>query len=288
MPTCRFHRTLCTTLAALAIIAGMSACAGDPPDDPPPGAGDPAGGDLDGTTLATAVGTSRAVARARVELRLTVAGPAGPVALVHRAAFTDGGLRAAAESDMSEAAAALEAAGQEIEGDWSQPTAVVVDGDAVYSQLGPMAEAYGRAPGDWVRARIADVTAAGAENDALALALDPLGPLDLLYRPVGEVALVAGHEEVRGVPTRHVRATLDLTGADGAPASFEARLVAAGVDALPVDVWLDDGGIVRRVAVAVDGVASLVTVFEVYDVDADITVDPPPESEVVTVSGPGG
>jgi hypothetical protein len=85
-----------------------------------------------------------------------------------------------------------------------------------------------------------------------------------------------------------VRATLDLTGADGAPASFEARLVAAGVDALPVDVWLDADGIVRRLAVTVDDAGSLTTVFDVYDVDADITVSPPRESEVVAVRRPGG
>ena len=86
-----------------------------------------------------------------------------------------------------------------------------------------MADALGHDPDDWVRARIADVTVAGAENDALALALDPLGPLDLLYRPVGDVTLV-GDDDVRGVRTRHLRATLDLTGARAAPAaSFEAR-----------------------------------------------------------------
>ena len=298
-PTCPFRRPLCTTLAAVVMIVVMPACAGDPPDDQPADGEAPAEGvvgdavedaaavdDVDETTLAAGVAATRAVGRARVELQITVAGPDGPVALVHRAAFTDGGLRAEASSDMSQAAAALEAAGQELEGDWSHPTGVVIDGDAVYSQLGPMAEALGHEPDDWVRARIADVTVAGAENDALALALDPLGPLDLLYRPVGEVAVV-GEDDVRAVPTRHLRATLDLTGAQAAPAaSFEARLVAAGVDALPVDVWLDDAGVVRRLLVALDDAGSMTTTFDVYDVDADVVVTPPAPDEVVALRPP--
>ena len=295
-PTCPSLRPLCTTVAAVVMIMAMPACAGDPSDDQPADGRDPldgpaahpgpSAGDLDETSLAAGVAATRAVGEARVELQITVAGPDGPVALVHRAAFTDGGLRAQASSDMSQAAAALEAAGQELEGDWSHPTGVVIDGDAVYSQLGPMADALGHDPDDWVRARIADVTVAGAENDALALALDPLGPLDLLYRPVGDVTLV-GDDDVRGVRTRHLRATLDLTGARAAPAaSFEARLVAAGVDALPVEVWLDDAGVVRRLRVSLDEAASMTTTFDVYDVGADVTVTPPAADDVVTLAPP--
>ena len=291
-PTCPFRHPLCTTLAAVVMIVVMPACAGDPPDDQSAegeaaaeGSAGDAGAvdDPDETTLAAGVAATRAVDRARVELQITVAGPGGPVALVHRAAFTDGGLRAEASSDMSQAAAALEAAGQQLEGDWSHPTGVVIDGEAVYSQLGPMAEALGHEPDDWVRARIADVTAAGAENDALALALDPLGPLDLLYRPVGDVTVV-GADDIRGAPARHLRATLDLTGAQAAPAaSFEARLVAAGVDALPVDVWLDDAGVVRRLLVSLDEAGTMTTTFDVYDVDADVVVTPPAADEVVAL-----
>ena len=166
---------------------------------------------------------------------------------MHRGAFTDGGVRARAESDMSQVASALEEAGQQLDGDWTRPTGIVVDGDMVFSQLGPMADALGRAPDDWVSARLSDVAASGsaADNDTLALVLDPLGPLDLLRRPVVAVE-AAGDDEVRGVAARHLRASLDLTAgaSTGLPAgSFESRLVASGVESLPVDVWLDDAGV---------------------------------------------
>ena len=318
---------LCTVAPCLAMIVVMTAAAGDHPDDPAEAADE-----LGPRSLHTAAEVTRAAASARVELRTIVAGPAGPVALVHRGAFTDGGVRARAESDMSEVAAALEAAGQELDGDWSRPTGIVVDGDSVFSQLGPMAEALGRAPDDWARARLSEVTgpASLADNDTLALALDPLGPLDLLRHPVVEVGLV-GEDEVRGTPTRHVRARLDLTPAadassgreepggrgaeeggddagrnrvtgngdgsgsangrngvpQGAPAadepagSFEANLVAAGITSLPIDVWLDGEGAVRRLTVTIDGSASVTTTFEVYDIGADVDVTPPDPSDVI-------
>lgn len=273
----RIHRALllsCIVAPVVAIIVPMTAP--DAPDDPlPPRA----------TGLASAVTATRAVGSARVELATSVAGPSGPVAVVHRGAFADGGARARAASDMSQVAAALEAAGQQLDGDWSQPTGVMVDGDTVYSQLGPMAESLGRAPDDWARASLADVTAEGAvvDNDTLALALDPLGPLDLLRRPVTEVDLV-GEDQVRDVATWHVRAGLVLTDGDGEappPGSFEARLAGAGVDILPVDVWVDDAGVVRRVRVRLDGSGSLTMTFEVFDVGDDIDVSAPDPADVI-------
>jgi hypothetical protein len=272
-----FRPLVCITVPAVAMIVLMTTPA-DTPDDRPSASG-PA-------TLDAAVSATRAVDRARVEMQTAMAGPAGPVVLVHRADFTDGGARARAESDMSQVAAALESAGQRLEGDWSQPTGVVVDGESVYSQLGPMAEALGRAPDDWTRARLADVAGPGThvDNDTLALALDPLGPLDLLRRPVGEIGVV-GTDTVRGVATEQLRASLDLGGDDGdqpPPGSFEARLAAAGVVSLPVDVWVDAEGVVRRLVLSLGAAAgSMTTTFEVFDVGAEIDVAVPDPATVI-------
>jgi hypothetical protein len=266
---------------AVAMIVVMTTRPGDRPEDH---AADDAASAA--ARIAAAVDATRAVASARVELQTTIAGPSGPVALVHRGAFADGGVRARAESDMSQVAAALEAAGQQLGGDWTHPAAIVVDGDTVFSQLGPMAKTLGRAPDDWASARLSEVAASGsaADNDTLALVLDPLGPLDLLRRPVAEIELV-GDADVRGTPTEHLRASLDLTG-DGsqAPAagSFEGRLVAAGVEALPVDVWVDADGVVRRLLVSVDAGGSLTTTFDVFDVGAEVDVAAPDPADVIS------
>ena len=265
-----------------------------PSSDHLSGAGGPGPG-----TLAAALAASRAVDRARIELVTTVAGPgtrdAAPVAVVNRGAYERSGGRAQAESDMSALAAALEAAGQPLGGDWSEPTRVVIDGETLYSQLGPMAESLGRSATDWNRVQLLAVMAHGAtDNDALALALDPLGPLDLLERPVVEIGEV-GRDDVRGEPVVHLRASLALGGptADGATEpssmSFEGRMRAAGVEILPVDVWLDDAGIIRRLHVDVDAALAghapptgMSTTFDLYDVEGDVAVEVPPESAVVS------
>jgi hypothetical protein len=288
----RSHLLLAVPLCIAAVVVGMivpMSARADRPSDEPEGVPGP-------STLSAAVAATRAVASARVELATTLPGPAGPVTLVHHAAFTDGGLRAQATTDMSQMAAALAAAGQQLDGDWSQPTGVVVDGDTVYAQLGPMAPQLGRSPTDWTRARLADVAGTRADNDTLALVLDPLGPLDLLRRPVLEVGEVAAAEEVHGVGTRHLRARLDLTAADptaaertngaGPPASFEARLVAAGFETLPVDVWIAADGTVRRLAVTVEAGESLTTTFDVYDLGDAVTIEVPDPADVIVPDDP--
>ena len=255
----------------------------------------PADAPLGADTLANALAVTRTVERARIELRTTVAGGADSLTFVHRGAFVQGGARVQAESDMTEAAATLAAAGQPMPGDWSHPTRIVVDGETVYSQLGPMAESLGREPTDWTSARLLAVMAQGAtENDALALALDPLGPLDLLERRVVEIGEGDGEDEIRGVRAVHLRATLALAGetSDGATepsaGSFEGRLRAAGVETLPIDVWVDRAGVVRRLKVRLDASlaggsseSSLTTIFDVYDAGENIEVEVPDPADVI-------
>ena len=165
----------------------------------------------------------------------------------------------------------------------------------------------------------------GAENDALALALDPLGPLDLLYRPVRQVvevddadpaevadpvdpaevadpadgsdpgAVIAAAEPAdppavvddagdgdrpTGPPSSTAPATRPPPAGHARPhrspgrtaASFEARLVAAGVDALPVDVWLDGAGRVRRLVVSLDEAGAMTATFTVGDVGGAVEI----------------
>lgn len=285
---------LCAALLGVTMIMPMTESADDPPRGPAPS---PEPGAPGRDTLANALAATRAVDRARFELRTTVAQQGDELTFVHRGAFDDRGGRVQAEADMTQAAATLEAAGQPLDGDWSQPTRMVVAGETVYSQLGPMAESLGREPTDWTSARLVAVMSQGATgNDTLALALDPLGPLDLLERAVVEIGPAAGDGEssVRGEPAAHFVATLALGGAtpDGAtepgPQSFEGRLRAAGVEALPVDVWIDAAGVVRRLVVRLDasmagghGGSSLTTTFDLYDVDGDIEVEVPDPADVI-------
>lgn len=107
---------------------------------------------------------------------------------------------------------------------------------------------------------------------------DPLWPLDAVFG-AGDDGAMVGAEEVRGEPATRYRLTVDLGLAD--------TLLPAGVSVpagpyralsrLPAEVWLDAGGLARRVAVATDPIAAAETqvwaVVELWDfgVPAEIT-----------------
>jgi hypothetical protein len=118
---------------------------------------------------------------------------------------------------------------------------------------------------------------------------DPTQMLDYLKAVSGKIEEV-GSEDVRGVPTTHYRAKVDLDKvADQAPAnvrdalrtsiqSLERRL---GSHELPIDVWVDSENRVRRVAehltVALGG--SVDFTVDLYDFGTPVSVTAPPASD---------
>ena len=120
---------------------------------------------------------------------------------------------------------------------------------------------------------------------------DPRGVLDALRGVSGAVEEV-GEEAVRGVPTTHYRASIDLEKAqDEVPkerrddfAAFSEQL---GIETLPIDVWVDEEGRARRFAYEVktpataQAPASQVDLeIDLFDFGVDVKVEAPPESEV--------
>ncbi|MGH9111272.1 MAG: hypothetical protein ACRDZN_03085, partial [Acidimicrobiales bacterium] len=241
-------------VAAACMIVALAACAD--PSNQPGGAGSPsgdatvsppadgaavvAGEPVDAHTLRRALEATRRVDAGRVELTTSVTGldaepgePAGgdAVQVVHRAAFDRGRRQAEAETDMSQLADVLPPDDEQGAGDFSAPNRMVIDGDVVYAQVGPMAGAYGLAPTDWVRIDRSVFLDQRIDSDTAALLLDPLGPLDMLDQPATHVRVVAEPgdssdggdgggtgDEARGTPVTHVAATLDRQ---------------------PIDVWID-------------------------------------------------
>lgn len=290
-------RRVLLALAKAVMMVAMVSCAngstGD--DDDARGAGEGAGDDAD--ELRRAVEATSAVERARVELQTAYTGlarlrdmPEGvdDVRMIQRAEFDRPAGRVRAESDMSELAAVLETADESVPGDYSLPTRFVIDGDTVYAQIGPMARAVGLEPTSWIKRDLIGFADQSIDNETAALLLDPLGMLGLLARPVTDVRSV-GDDDVRGAPTTHLTATVDLrprpappsgptpstnstpstngsspsttNGGEGddaptpAPApegDLEARFRAIGVDELPVDVYIDADHIIRRLEFRLD------------------------------------
>lgn len=119
---------------------------------------------------------------------------------------------------------------------------------------------------------------------------DPTQILQFL-EPGGEVEKV-GEESLFGTETTHYRATVDVEQlVDNAPANVQKAVRASGMvhegATLPVDVWVDDAGLMRRLDLKgqlgdVDNVALR---LDLYDFGTDVDVKVPPPSKVFASLG---
>jgi hypothetical protein len=123
--------------------------------------------------------------------------------------------------------------------------------------------------------------------------------LDVLRAASGEVETV-GTEELHGVTTTHYRATVDLAEyeklvpaaqREEAGTMVEEMLEQVGTTELPVDVWLDEQGLVRQLEMSFSATqpgatekAEASVMFELYDYGEDVEVALPPADEVVDAS----
>ncbi|MDQ3865403.1 MAG: hypothetical protein M3304_01035, partial [Actinomycetota bacterium] len=122
---------------------------------------------------------------------------------------------------------------------------------------------------------------------------DPSQLLDYLRATSSEIEEV-GEEEVRGDSAVRYRARIDL---DKVPEQVPEDVRAAvrvsvdalkrqlGSSSLPVDVWIDGEGRVRRFRQAIAAPGSDVELtMEFYDFGADVDVEPPPEHATVDLA----
>lgn len=130
---------------------------------------------------------------------------------------------------------------------------------------------------------------------------DPSQTLNYLRGATGDLEVV-GTEEVRGVRTTHYRGTVDLArAAERAPeevreqveASLEQLASQTDATTLPMNVWLGEDGLVRRVqyeyplpqqTAGGSGEGSMVFDVELYDFGAPVDVSPPPPDQVTDIA----
>jgi hypothetical protein len=183
----------------------------------------------------------------------------------------------------------------------SQSTTIeaLYDGDAIYVKAPFVADLVGK---PWVQVTSPQL---GSLADQLGGGLqgDPGSFLELLEGAGGPVTTV-GTEDVRGVPTRHVRVDLDVAklldrSAGERRQELRDQLARRGVDLaelapLPAEAWIDDDGYVRRFSVSFDlaevgklrpgaDARGVVTeTIELYDFGAPVEIAVPAASEVAT------
>jgi hypothetical protein len=146
-------------------------------------------------------------------------------------------------------------------------TELVLDGSVLYARLDGLRHAPPLAT-PWLSADLETVGAMLGDRLGELTEWAEDGPSRVLeqLRAVGEVEEL-GSEDVRGVETTRYRA---LVRPPGAPAERT----------LPVDVWIDGDGLVRRLRAA-DGTET-VTV-ELYDFEADVAIEPPAPEQVTAL-----
>jgi hypothetical protein len=178
------------------------------------------------------------------------------------------------------------------------PIEVIETQDTMYLHFPLFAQLVGTGS-DWVSVKT------GAASPSSFDVADPTAFLDFVQGTGGAVTVV-GREQVRGVDTTHMQATLTLRDAlDRAPADQRDRIQRAlgqlgqsadGVlDAsLPLDVFVDDDGLIRRLAIdfsvpdksdesgSSGGSASIA--IEFFDFGTEVSIEPPPADQVTDVT----
>ena len=167
---------------------------------------------------------------------------------------------------------------------------MVAIGDTVYMRFALFSMLFG-APTEWIAITDAGDTDVFGELSGSSLG----GPEELLasLESIGSVT-VEGTEDVRGVKTTRYRALIDWDTALNALsaedlATLPPEVLSGGFGDVPLNVWIDGDGLVRRVQMTIDlddfagsgeqlGVMSMVV--EYFGFGDTVVIEPPPANEV--------
>jgi hypothetical protein len=294
-----------TCLVVLPALAGVAGCGGS---DAAPVAGDPVGfEELSRSASASAQARS---GRFSFSMTMSLPGTDEPFAFTGEGAFDTASDRASFSMDMSSLAKLLGGFVAGLAGpnagdvpDFDDPKGWQID--AV--QVGT--ESYVRFPAvadrlpegkSWIRTD-ANATVQGFDLEQFS-ASDPRELLALLKGASAEIETL-GTEELRGVETTHYRALIDpreyarRVSAENSEELFslvEEMGVQGGLTTVPVDVWLDSDGLVRKLSLEISAnrpgssePSGAAVAFELWDYGEEVEIEVPLASEVVDASAVG-
>jgi hypothetical protein len=249
--------------------------------------------------LAAARTVSAGSARMAMTMKMEMPGAPGPIRLGAKGEFDFTGNRGRMTLDYSGLLEALGADAEQARG--LMPDQMIMDGTVMYMRMPALASVR---PGkSWLRLDIVAMAAQqGLDTGALTSQLGQNDPSKFLeyLRGASERVTEIGPDEVRGVQTTHVHAVIDLTRApdgltDEQKAQYEQAIAQlssqSGLTEIPVDVWVDADGLLRRMVMNAgfgapdgSGPVSMLMTMDLYDFGVVVDVDAPSASKVVDFS----
>jgi hypothetical protein len=283
---------LALLLTALLATLVLAACGGGSGGDETTSPSGTSASGADAVLVAAATKASDA-GSSKVKFAATtdIPGQEAPVVLTGEGEFDYAAQKGRLTYDLSDLFAA---AGQDI---GSEPAEIVVDGTVFYMKFPALSSLLPGAK-EWIKFDLATLGKESGFDLAQLQQLnqgDPAATLEYL-RATGDVEEV-GQEDLDGVETTHYRATVDVDKAiEQAPAESRAalqaqidQLKAAGLEKLPIDVWIDGDGLPRKftydVTVDTNGQkVRTVVEMELTDYGVEVEVTPPPADQVTDFS----
>lgn len=172
------------------------------------------------------------------------------------------------------------------------PSRMILDEQYAYVK-GPAVVLYGGTGDGWVRMDLG-----GMPGMASSPNQDPRQYVEFL-RAASDGVEEVGQEDVRGTPTTHYRAELSLedvieaTDDENTQRYAEAlQEMGSEIEAMPVDAWIADDGLPRRIEVSVTmsevpgvpgGEMTMEISLDLFDFGVPVDVRPPKKFEEVTV-----
>lgn len=181
---------------------------------------------------------------------------------------------------------------------------LVADRSQLYLHMPFLASAAPRGE-EWFSVDADDLAELARIGGGLGLgASDPVQTLEYLRGASDDVAEI-GEEPVGGVDTVHYRTTVDLEAAVAMTPASRRRLVTDAVEQfreqfgtvhIPLDAWIDDEGLARRIRYELDLAATNNTgdvpegaimsfTMELFDYGTAVEITPPPSDEVTDLAG---
>ncbi|MDH3299982.1 MAG: hypothetical protein OES24_05695 [Acidimicrobiia bacterium] len=186
---------------------------------------------------------------------------------------------------------------------FAEPVQVRSIGGIAWVRWGLLAGLFGAVTDDgdtaWIEAAADEAASMTGQFgvDSPRSAADLLQTLADMDATVVEV----GRDTVRGAETTHYQISIDLEAAAAKLSPEEQAELPGGVDGqLPIDLWIGDDGLLRRLVVELDDldalgglasdadeIASLLIEFEIFDVGEPVAIEPPPADQVISTDDLG-